>query len=90
MIIVYTYACIEEARIGKALSKIDSKDGSHSHSWNDKDHAFECQLNQWGVKRLFQNSDEVITRELKLYIEDWGKLHIKNKIQVFSTMFLVK
>ena len=37
---------------------------------------------------MFQNSDEVILRELKLYVEDWEKLNIKNKIQFFHTMFL--
>ena len=42
--IVYTYSCIEEARIVGTLSHIDSKYGSHSHSWNDEDHAFDYQL----------------------------------------------
>ena len=60
--IVYTSACIEEARIGRTLSNTDIKDGSHSHSCNDEDHAFYYQLDQWGVDKLFQNSDEVITR----------------------------
>ena len=67
-IIVYTSACIEEERIGRTLPHTYSKDGSHSHSWNDEYHAFEYQLDQWGVEKLFQNSDEAITRELKLYI----------------------
>ena len=57
-----------------ALSRTDTKYGSHSHSWNDEDHAFGYQLYQWGVEKLFQNSYEVITRDLKLYIEDWEKL----------------
>ena len=34
-------------------------------------HAFENQLYQWGADKLFQNSDEVIIIELKIYIEDW-------------------
>ena len=66
--IVYTSACIEEASIGRTLSHTYSKDVSHSHSWNDEDHAFDYQLDQWGVEKLFCNSDEGITRELKFYI----------------------
>ena len=66
-----TSACIEEARIGRTLSCIDSKDGSHIHSWDDEDYAFYYQLDQWVVENLFQNSDELIIRELKLYIEYW-------------------
>ena len=65
--ILYTSACIEEARIGKTRSQMDSKDGSHSQYWNDEDHAFEYKLEQWGVEKLFRSSDEAITRELKLY-----------------------
>ena len=30
------------------------------------------QFYQWGVEKLFQNSDEAITGELKVYIEDSG------------------
>ena len=47
--IVYTSACIEEAIIGRTLSNTYSKDGSHSHSWNDEDHDFDYKLDQWGV-----------------------------------------
>ena len=36
----------------------------------DEDHSFHYQLDQWGVENLFQNSDEVIIRKLRLYIED--------------------
>ena len=60
--IVYTSAYIEEARIGRSLSYTNSKDGSHSHTWNDEDHGFKYQLDQWGVEKLFQNSDEAIIR----------------------------
>ena len=88
--IVYTYACNEEARIGRNLSHTDNKDGSQSHFQNDEDHAFDYQLDQWGVEKLFQNSDEAITRALKFYIEEWGKKHIKNKSQVTKAMFLAK
>ena len=68
--IIYTYYCIEEERIVRTLPHTDSKYGSHRHSWNDEDHDFDYQLDQWGVDKLFQNTDEVIFRELKLYIED--------------------
>ena len=69
---MYTSACIEEEMIGRTLYHTDSKDGSHSQSCNDEGHAFYSQLDQWGVEKLFQNSDEAITRELKFYIEEWG------------------
>ena len=55
--IVYKSSCIEESRIGRTLSCTDSKDGSHSHSWNDEYHTFDNQLDQLGVDKLFQNSD---------------------------------
>ena len=86
--IVYTSTCIEEARIGGTLSHTDSKDGSHSHSWNYEDHTFDYKLDQWGIEKLFHNSDEVLIIELKLYIEDWGKLNIKNKSKLSYTIFL--
>ena len=66
---MYTYACIEETRIRRTLSHTDSKDGSHINSWNDEDHAFDYHLDQWGVEKLIQNSDEAITIALKFYIE---------------------
>ena len=68
---MYTYDCIEEASVGSNISQTDSKDGSHSYSWNDAEHSFDYQLYQWGDEKLIQNSYEVIIRELKLYIEDW-------------------
>ena len=79
--ILYTSACIEEARIGSTLPKTDSKDGSHSHSLNDEDHAFDYKIDQWGVEKLFQKADEAIPRKSKLYIEEWEKTHIKNNCQ---------
>ena len=79
---MYTSACIEETKFGKTLSHTYSKDGSHSYSWNDEYHAIDYKLDQWGVEKLFQNLDEAITRELKLYIEEWEKLHIKSKSKV--------
>ena len=71
--IMYTYVCIEEASIRRNLSRKDSKDGFHSNSWNNEDHAFDYQLDQQGVDKLFQNSDEAITIELKFYIQEWEK-----------------
>ena len=79
---MYTYACIEESRIERTLSHTESQDGSHSKSWNDEDHVFGYKLDEWGVEKLFQNSDEVIIRELKFYIEDWEKLNINNNSQL--------
>ena len=76
--------------IGTNLSHTDSKYGSHSHSWNDEDHNFDYQLYQWGVDKLFHNSDEAINRELKLYIEEWGKTHINNNSQLSKATFLAK
>ena len=60
--IVYTSACIEKERIGRTISHTDSKDGSHSHTWNYEDHAFDYQLKQWVFEKFFQNTDEAITR----------------------------
>ena len=88
--IVYTSDSIEEARIGRTLSHIDSKDGSCSHSCNDEDHAFNYQLYQWSVEKLFHNSDEAIIRELRLYIENWENFNINNKRQLSCTIFLAK
>ena len=55
--IVYTYARIEESSIERTFYHTDKKDGSHIHSWNDEDDAFDYQLNQWGVEKMFHNSD---------------------------------
>ena len=88
--IMYTSACIEEARIGGSVSDTDTNNGSHSHTCNDDDQAFDYQLDQWGVEKLLHNQEEAITRELKMYIEEWEKTHIKNKSQVSKTMFLAK
>ena len=52
-IIVYTSACIEEARIGKSVPHKDTNNGSHIHTCNDEDQAFNYQLDQWGVEKLF-------------------------------------
>ena len=70
---MYASIGIEEAIIGRTLSTTYSKDRSHSHSWNDKDHAFGYQLDEWGVDMLFHNSYGVIIREMNLYDEDREK-----------------
>ena len=88
--VVYTSACIEEEKIGKTLLNRNSKDVSHSHSWNEDDHTFDYQLYQRIVDKLFQNPYEVIIRDLKMYIVDWEKLNIKNKRQLSRTTFLAK
>ena len=67
---MYTYACIEAVRIGRYLSYTDTNNGSHSHTWNDDDQAFDYQLDKWGVEKLLPNQEEAITRELKMYIEE--------------------
>ena len=85
--IFYTSEYFEEARIRKTLYHTYIKDGSHSDSCNDEDHAFDYQLDQWGVEKLFLNSNEAITRYLKLYIEYWDKLNIKTN-QVSKSIFL--
>ena len=59
---MYTSACIEEASIGRTLSHTYTNDGSHSHTWNDEEQAFDYQLYQWGVEKLFPNAVEAITR----------------------------
>ena len=67
---MYKSACTKEAIIGRNLSNTDSKDGSNSQSWNDEDNAFEYQLYQWSVDNCFQTAYEVITRYLKICVED--------------------
>ena len=80
---MYTSACIEEARIRRTLSHTDTNNGSHSHTCNYEDQAFDYQLDQWGVEKLFPNEYEAITREIKMYIEEWGKSisRIRSKYQ---------
>ena len=87
---MYTSDCIEESRILRTLSHTESTYGSQSHSRNDADHAFDYQLDQWGVEKFFKNSDKAITRELKIYIEYCEILNIKNKSQLSCTTFLAK
>ena len=60
--IVYTSTCIEEERIGRSVYDTDTNNGSHSHTCNDYDQAFEYQLDHWGVEKLLHNQDEAITR----------------------------
>ena len=60
--IVYKSDFIEEDIIVRNISNKDSKDDSHSYSWNYKDHTFGYQLDKWDVEKLFRYSDEVIIR----------------------------
>ena len=85
---MYTSACIEEERIVRTLYRTDIQNGSHSYSCNDKDHAFDYQLYQWGVEKLCQNSDEAIIRDLKLYIEYWEILASRTRDNYHILCFL--
>ena len=76
--------------VGRNLSCTYSNNGSYSHTWKDEDQAYKYKLDQWGIEKLFPNADEAIIRELKMYIEEWRKNHIKNKSQVLKTIFLAK
>ena len=67
---MYRSAFIEEEIIGKTLSNTNSKDSSHSQSWNEEDHEFNYQLDKWGFVKLFHTSDELLFIELKIYVED--------------------
>ena len=58
---------------------MDSNEVSHSQSWTYEDHVFDFLLDKWGIEKLFQTSDEVITRELKFYFEGQEKLNTRNK-----------
>ena len=54
------------------MSKSNINDSSHCPSWNDEDFDFGYQLDKLGIEKLFHTSEEVIIRELKVYIVDWG------------------
>ena len=66
---MYTSDHIEEAIIVRDVSNTNGKESSRNHFWNDEDHAFGYQVDQWGVEKLFQNSDELLIRKLKMYVE---------------------
>ena len=74
---VYTYACIESARIEQYQSDKQLYENFSSHTWNEEDDAFDCQLDKWGVERVFSENSEPVKRELISYIEDWEKLSTK-------------
>ena len=57
---MYTSAYIEEEIIVRTISHTYSKYGSHSHYWNDEDHVFDYQLDQWGVDNFFHNTPLLI------------------------------
>ena len=42
------------------------------------------------LRSFFTNTDKAITRELKVYIEEWEKTNINNKSQVSKSIFLAK
>ena len=88
--IVYTSTCIESARIEQYQSDKQIYDNFSSHTWNEEDNAFDNQLNKWGVDRVFSEHSEPIKRELRAYIEDWGKLSMKKDDQRSLTRFLAK
>ena len=46
-------------------------------TWNEEYDAFDHQLDKWGVDRAFSEHSEPVKRELRAYIEDWGKLSMK-------------
>ena len=86
--ILYTFACIEEARIGMTLYHTDSNDGSHIHTWNDEDQAFDYQLYQGGVDKLFMNAYEAITRELKCILKNGKKIISRIRAKYQKPCFL--
>ena len=68
--IVYTSASIESARIEKFHSYKQLYDNCSSRTWNEEDDAFDHQLDEWGVDRVFSEHSEPVKRELRAYIED--------------------
>ena len=60
---------LKNQEFGRSVSDTDTNNGSHSHTWNDEDQAFDYQLDKWGVDKLLHNQEEAITRELNMYIE---------------------
>ena len=49
-----------------------------SHTCTEDDDAFDKQLEKLGGGGLFSYQPGSITRELRAYIEDWGKYLMKN------------
>ena len=88
--IVYTSASIESARIVKYQADKQLYDNISSHTWNEEDDAFDHQLDKWCVDRVFSEHSEPVKRELRSYIEDWGKLSMKKDDQRYRTCFLAK
>ena len=78
---------MEEAIIGKHLSNTNINDGSRSHYWNDEDHAFDHKLYQWSVEKLFQTLDEVIIRELKIYVDEREEFNLKTRAKYLVLCF---
>ena len=61
-------------------------DNFSSHTWNEYDDAFEKQLEKWGMEQLLSDEPKLVTRELRVYIEDWGEL-IKKMIKDIALIF---
>ena len=51
--IVYTFACIESARIEQYHSEKQFNENCSIHTWNEEDDEFDHQLDKWGVDRVF-------------------------------------
>ena len=88
--IVYTSACIESARLEQYQSDKQLYENSSSHTWNEEYDAFDHQLDKWGADRAFSEHSEPVKRELRAYIEDWGKFSMKKDDQIYQTRFLAK
>ena len=88
--IVYTSACIESARIEKYQADKQLYDNISIHIWNEEDDAFDHQLDEWGVDRVFSEHPEPVKRELRAYIEDWENFYMKKDDQRYRTRFLAK
>ena len=63
--IVYTSACIESDRIVKYQADKQLYDNISSHTWNEEVDAFDHQLDEWGLDRVFSEHSEPVKRELR-------------------------
>ena len=61
-----------------------------SHTWNENDDYFDKQLEKWVGETLFSDQSEPVTRKMRAYLEDWGKLLMRGKDQRTLTCFLDK
>ena len=70
-IIIYTYACIEPARIGRTDSESNINYCHTRHVWDDYDEVLDHQLEKWVVDKVIPDKHESVLRYLKTYIEYW-------------------